>query len=232
MGNGVLKIEDKEIKMWHKTENTLVECGIKNNVFVSVLNEQVTFSSEIYRYSDLSIVVNREPRFREFYYAIAIYNESEDQAWPLLTLPAEYDTNIKRFGDSSFVIWTQKQCSFCKLYNKEKQDNVTVDFDVLKDIRILPGDYILLSTSQILGESIHTKKRTVTTLAVYEPSGRLNRTIFEFYDDEGKTYDYELDMAQGRIIVVDKSKNEKGEVKVIKFEDFKTVNSTGSAPVR
>lgn len=216
----MLKIEDTEIKTWDKHESQILECGIKNGVFSSVRNETTVFNSELFKYDDLSVVVNRESRYSEYYYNIAVVNTAHDKAWPLITVPTKLENYVKRLSENNFIIWNDKpgsvsdikQCTFCTIHENEKQDHITVDFHILHSIEFLPQNKILISFSQILG-GVHVEQSVITTLAMYEPSGKLVKTIYEFNVDDKVTYDYKHDVANEKIIVRElvggKAKNER-----------------------
>jgi len=225
----MIKIEDTEVKTWDKHESTLVECGIKGDVFSALRNEKTVFNSEIYKYEDLKIVVNREPRFDEFYYGVAIIDPSKDKAWPLITIPTKFSTCVRRLDKNMFVVWTDmpgsvtdiKQCTFCTIHEAEKQDYITIDFNVLHNIHFLPGNFVLLCFSQILGGQ-HVEQKVITTLALHEPSGRLVKTLYEFDVNDAKTFDYTLDMEAKELVILEKAKgNVRGQTKV----DFSELQS-------
>jgi hypothetical protein len=218
----MIKIEDTEVKTWDKHESVIVECGIKGNVFSCLRNEKTVFNSEIFKYEDLNVVVNREPRFDEFYYSVAIYNESQDKAWPLITIPTRFITSIKRLGKNLFVVWTDmpgsvsdiKQCTFCTIHDAEKQDYITIDFNILHSINFLPENHVLLCFSQILGGQ-HVEQKVITTLALHEASGKLVKTLYEFDVGDPKTYDFELAAQTQDLIIREKVKDKvKGETQI------------------
>ena len=231
----MIKIEETEVKTWDKHESVIVECGIKGGVFSALRNEKTVFNSEIYKYDDLNLVVNREPRFDEFYYSVAIYSEESDKAWPLITIPTKFLTSVKRLGKNLFVVWTDmpgsvtdiKQCTFCTIHDAEKQDYITIDFNILHSINFLTGNHVLLCFSQILGGQ-HVEQKVITTLALHEPNGRLVKTLYEFDVNDPKTYDFELDMQTQEVIIREKVKEKmKGETQ-IPIADLLKKNPSGS----
>ena len=232
----MIKIEGNEVKTWDKHQSVLVECSIgKNGVFTSLRNEKTIFNSEIYKYEDLNVVVAREPRFDEFYFNVAIYDLKNDKAWPLITIPAKLTTNIRRLDKNLFVVWTDlpgsvtdiKQCTFCTIHDTEKQDYITIDFNILHSINFLPGNHVLLCFSQILGGQ-HVEQKIITTLALHEPSGRLVKTLYEFDVNDAKTYDFTLDEEAQELVILEKAKDKiKGETKV-NFSELQNIKSPGS----
>ena len=218
----MIKIEDTEVKTWDKNESVMMECSIKGTVFSALRNEKTIFNSEIFKYEDLNVVVSREPRFDEFYYSVAIYSEAKEKAWPLITIPTKFSTFVKRLDKNLFIVWTDmpgsvtdiKQCTFCTIHDTEKQDYITIDFNVLHNIHFLPGNFVLLCFSQILGGQ-HVEQKVITTLALHEPSGKLVKTLYEFDVNDNKTFDFNLDMEAQELIILEKVKgNVRGETKV------------------
>lgn len=231
----MIKVEDTEVKTWDKHESVVVECGIKGGVFSCLRNEKTVFNSEIFKYEDLNVVVNREPRFDEFYYSVAIYSLEKDKAWPLITIPTKFDTFVKRLDTHLFIVWTDmpgsvtdiKQCTFCTIHDNEKQDYITIDFNILHGINFLPRNHVLLCFSQILGGQ-HVEQKVITTLALHEPSGRLVKTLYEFDVSDPKTYDFSIDMAVQELVILEKINGKiKGETK-INFAELQNKGQPGS----
>lgn len=223
----MLKIEDTEVKSWDKHESVMVECSIKGGVFSCLRSEKTVFNSEIYKYEDLNVVVNREPRFDEFYYSVAIYSDTQEKAWPLITIPTRFQTNMKRLDKNYFIIWTDmpgsvsdiKQCTFCTIHEAEKQDYITIDFNILHNIHFLPKNFVLLCFSQILGGQ-HVEQKVITTLALHEPSGKLSKTLYEFDVNDAKTYDFKINMETQELCIHEKVKGViKGET-IIAFNEL------------
>ena len=230
----MIRIEETEVKTWDKHESSIVECGIKNGVFSCLRNEKTIFNSEIFKYEDLELVVNREPRYSEFYYSVAIYSLQEDKAWPLITIPTRFNTFIRRLGKNLFIVWTDmpgsvsdiKQCTFCTIHEAEKQDYITIDFNILHSIDFLPGNHVLLCFSQILGGQ-HVEQKVITTLALHEPSGKLIKTLYEYDVNDNKTADFSLDIEKGELVILDKVKGSvKGQTK-ISFDELFAKKPTG-----
>lgn len=222
----MLKIEDTEVKFWDKHEGQIVECGIKNGVFSCTRNERTVFNSEIYKYNDYNLVINREPRFSEYYFNIAIYNEKDDKAWPLITVPAKFDIYVRRLEANLFIVWTDmpgsiidiKQCNFCTIHENEKQDNVEVDYHVLHGIHFMPDNNVLLSTSQIFGGH-GIEESIVTSLVLYDPSGKLLKSLYEFSSNDKVHYNYEIDAEKKELIISETTKN-KVKKKTVGFDEL------------
>jgi hypothetical protein len=105
-----------------------------------------------------------------------------------------------------------KQCTFYRLHDNEKIDNITIDFHTLNDIVFLPCNYVLLSTSQILGGTGSVKETTVNTLALYSPAGRMMKTFYEFYTGDKPAYKHKLDTKAMTLEIIEgKGKSEKSE---------------------
>jgi len=229
----MIQIEGTEVKTWDKHESSIVECGIKNNVFSCLRNEKTVFNSEIFRYEDLNIVVNREPRYGEFYYSVAIYNGQKQKAWPLITIPTKFSTFIRRLDKNLFIVWTDmpgsvtdiKQCTFCTIHDEEKQDYITIDFNILHSIDFLPGNHVLLCFSQILGGQ-HVEQKVITTLALHEASGKLIKTLYEFDVNDTKTSDFSLNMETEEIIILEKVKGSVKGQTILSFSELLTKKST------
>jgi len=227
----MIKVEDTEVKTWDKHESVIMECGIKGGVFSCLRNEKTVFNSEIYKYEDLNVVINREPRFDEFYYSVAVYSLEHDKAWPIITIPTKFDTFVRRLDKHLFIVWTDmpgsvtdiKQCTFCTVHENERTDYITIDFNILHGINFLPGNHVLLCFSQILGGQ-HVEQKVITTLALHEPSGRLVKTLYEFDVGDSKTYDFSLDMAAQELVILEKVNGRiKGETK-INFAELQNKN--------
>ena len=211
----MLLIEDKEIKTWEKHIQTTTECAIKGDVFSSLCKEETTFHSDIFRYDDLCVVANRESRFGEVYFNIAVYNEEQEKAWPLLTLPASLDINVRRFDSDRFIVWTDtkdqlnkdmRQCSFCCIKDSEKIENITIDFNFLKGIHVLPKNHVLLAASQKLGGQAGIDEKEVNTLTLYDMTGRMVKIFYEWFKGDPTVYDYTFD-ADKNELCVNRSKN-------------------------
>lgn len=198
----MLKIEDTEIKTWDKLLKSTSECIIKKNVFQCQHNEETLFNSDIYKYNDVNVLVNRENRFGDLYYNIVVCCEDTGKAWPLATLSTRLDISLKRFNKNLFFLWSDskdpeldkytKQCSFFALHSNEKIDNVTVDFNWLKEMVFLPYNYVLIACSQVLGGTGGVDKKIINSLVLYEPTGKLVKTFYEYYEGDEKTFTYEI----------------------------------------
>jgi len=193
----VLRIEDTEIKTWEKHVESKAECTIKGGVFSCLRTDVVSFHSDIYKYEDLKIVVNRESRFGEHYYNLALYDDKSDKGWSLTTVQAKMEISVRRLGQSHFVLWTDykddidiKQCSFFTLHDNERTDNITVDYNRLKSIRFLPGDRVLIAFSQRVGGTGGIELRNINTLALYESGGKLVKTFYEFADNDEEIFSF------------------------------------------
>jgi len=225
----MLRVEETEVKTWDKSDGVIVDCSIKNGVFSCVRNETTVFNSEIYKYDDVNIVVNREPRFGEYYYNIALYNQKEDKAWPLISLPTRFQNNLKRLGEKHFIIWNDspgsvadvKQCTFCTIHDNEKQDHITIDFHILHGIHFLPNNHVLISFSQVFGGG-SVEQSVITSLSLYGPSGKLIKTLYEFNVKDEVTFEYEVDLEQLTLTIKGMSKGEEQDKMVIKFTSLFT----------
>ena len=198
----MLLIEDTEVKMWESIVNTSAKCTIKNDVFSCLRNEETLFNSEIYKYEDVSVVACREPRFGELYLNIAVYNDTFERAWPLITVPCKLDTAIIRLCRDNFLVWTNsqmpehtfdmKQCSFCRLNENEKVDNITIDFHALHNMQLLNGSRVLIEYSQHLGGMAGIEKKTITSLVLLDRNGKILKVFYEAYSDGKSSFTYKL----------------------------------------
>lgn len=193
----VLKVEDVEIKTWEKHVESKAECTIKGSVFSCLRTDVISFHSDIYKYEDLKLVVNRESRFGEHYYNLAFYDENSDKGWSITTVQAKMQINVRRLGKNNFVLWTDykddvdiKQCSFFTIHDNEKTDNITVDYNRLKSIRFLPGNNVLLAFSQRVGGTGGIELKNINTLALYEPGGKILKTFYEFADNDEEIFSF------------------------------------------
>ena len=200
--------------MWESSVNCSAKCTIKNNVLSCLRSEETLFNSDIYNYDDMYVVVCNEPRFGENYLNIAIYDDTKETAWPLVTIPRKLDTFIRRLGPGDFLVWTNskyeehakdiKQCSFCHLHDNEKVDNITVDYHNLLALHILKDNFVLIEYMQVLGGTGGVEKKTVTTLTLYNKAGKALKILYEFYEGEYKTYSFELDEPMTTVTIKEK----------------------------
>lgn len=193
----MLKVEDTEIKTWEKHVESKAECNIKGSVFSCLRTDVISFHSDIYKYEDLKLVVNRESRFGEQYYNLVLYDESSDKGWSLTTVQAKMQINVRRLGKNNFVLWTDfnddvdiKQCSFFTIHDNERTDNITVDYNRLKSIRFLPGNNVLIAFSQRVGGTGGIELKNINTLALYESGGKMLKTFYEFADNDEEIFSF------------------------------------------
>ena len=212
----MLKVEDTEIKTWEKHVESKAECTVKGEVFSCLRTDVISFHSDIYRYDDFKLVVNRESRFGEYYYNLALYDENTDRAWSLTTIQAKMQISMRRLGKNNFALWTDykddvdiKQCSFFTIHDNEKTDNITVDYNRLKSIRILNDNNILLAFSQRVGGTGGIELRNLNTLALYEYTGKLIKTFYEFADNDEMIYSFIFYEDSNMLTVLEGSKKSK-----------------------
>ena len=218
----MLKIEDTDIKMWDTLVHSSAKCTIKNDVFSCLRQEETLFNSEIFKYNDLGVVACREPRFGEHYLNIAVYDDSFERAWPLVTLSQKMDIYIRRLGKDTFLIWTNtqeqtsdiKQCSFCRLHDTEKIDNTTIDYNALLGLEIIEKENILIEYSNVLGGVGGVAKKLVTTLALFNKYGKLIKVFYEFYEKDAKTYSHKFKEDKMQLIITIKNGKESSKAMI------------------
>ena len=229
----MLLVEGQELNMWESSVNSSSRCTIKNNVFSCLRSEETLYNSDIHNYDDLCLVVCNEPRFGENYYNIAVYNDSHEKAWPLITIPRSLDVNVRRLAKDAFVVWsnsekeehksTIKQCTFCKITPEEKVMNVTIDFNVLHNIEILgEKNYVFAKYSQVLGGHGGVAPRTVTMFALYDCYGKMIKVFYEFYCDDKEHFEHKMNLQEQALMIrtINPKNGKKIKSNVFSLEDI------------
>lgn len=192
-----LFFESMECKMWEKSEPGTSQSFVKNENYTVMSTEVITFTSTIYYYEDLAVMVGKEKRFNDYYYNIVISSVSLGKMWPLISIPSKLNIQIKRLTSNLFfVIGTAEQhgdssqVSFCKLKPSQQVDEITLNFTKLEKIEYQLNSHVLINYHEVLGTTSDSK--TLHTFSLYNPEGRLIKNIFEYYNTDDFYYYYKI----------------------------------------
>lgn len=195
-----LFFESMECKMWEKSEPGTSQSFIKNDNFTVMSTEVITFTSTIYYYEDLAVMVGKEKRYNDYYYNIIVSSSSLGKTWPLISIPAKLNIQIKRLTSNLFfVIGTAEseadssQVSFCKLKPSQQVDEITLNFSKLEKIEYQQNNHVIISYQEILKDTVHEEiSKTLYTFSLYNPEGKLVKNIFEYYNTDPFYYYYKI----------------------------------------
>jgi len=196
---GKIFIEDTEITF---TEKKHVDDGshvIEKNFYICRTVTVSEFKSSIYSYDEhQKILVSRTNRFNEDYFKIVLFDDKEAKAWNIIELPSALQITIKRkgadcfvvVGDSKFAKHIMSQVSFCTLKSSGKVEHITVSFNKLKEIYFMDNGDVLIDYCDFEDED---KKIARHTLQLYESSGTMKRSFYEYKDGDSAVFSYEVE---------------------------------------
>ena len=196
-----LFFESMECKMWEKSEPGTSQSFVKNDTYTTMTTEVITFTSAIYYYEDLAVMVGKEKRFNDYYYNIIVSSNSLGKSWPLISIPAKLNIQIKRLTSNLFfVIGTSdgdirdgSQVSFCKLKPSQQVDEITLNFSKLDKIEYQLNNHLIISYHEILNDNVRDENAKILyTFSLYNPEGKLVKNIFEYYNTDEFYYYYKI----------------------------------------
>jgi hypothetical protein len=205
-------VEDTEIKM---TEKTTVEDDVhkfKGGSYIKEITEKTTYKSTLYSYDDISVLVNKIKRFNENYYKIVLFNDKLCKAWQLSDISAKLNIKLKRLKENVFLVIGESssksvvsQISFASLTEKEKVNEIIINFTKLNEIHFVNDEKIIVSYDDTHGD------KTMHVLTMYSYDGKFLETFFEFSDDDEIKYTYKIENGKPEIKkLVGKNESERG----------------------
>lgn len=185
--------------MWEKSETGSSQAYVKGENYVVMSTEVVTYTSTIYYYEDLAVMVGKEKRYNDYYYNIVVTSNTLGKTWPLISIPAKLNIQIKRLTmNLFFIIGTAEgtgdtsQISFCKLKPSQQVDEITLNFSKLDKIEYQQNSHVIISFEEFLSESSAQEKKILYTFSLYNPEGKLIKNIYEYYSTDDFYYYYKI----------------------------------------
>jgi|GEM_PF-1398961 len=180
--------------MWEKSETGSTQAYVKGENYVVMSTEVITYTSTIYFYEDLAVMVGKEKRYNDYYYNIVVTSAVLGKTWPLLSIPAKLNIQIKRLTRNLFfIIGTAEnstdtsQVSFCKLKPSQQVDDITLNFSKLDKIEYQQNSHVIINFQEQLDSG-----KTLYTFSLYNPEGKLVKNIFEYYSTDDFKYHYKI----------------------------------------
>lgn len=199
-----LLVEDKEIKISEKSDVETGEHIIENNNYILRSITRTEFKSSIYTYEEEKVLISKIIRFNEEYYKIVLFNDKAASAWTLIEISSKLNIAVKRLlHDAFFIIGDSSsegitsQVSFCKMKPSGRVEEITINFNKLKDIHFLAGNSILLYYNDKDGDVMSH------TLALYDYRGKLQKTLYEYRDSDAERFSYEIENGKIRILKIE-----------------------------
>lgn len=199
-------IENTEIITTEKKQLIDEEHIIKKNNYVYTSVTKTEFKSSIFLYGEYEkILISKILRFDKEYYKIVLFNEKIEKAWNLIELSAELEIKIRRLSAEQFIIIGNSkhngnvtpQVTFCKLKPSTRTEKITINFTKLNDIHFLKNGKIAICYDDAdEGKIDHL-------LALYSIEGALQKTLFEYPENNEYYCDYKV---VGNEIIVSKIK--------------------------
>lgn len=217
--------------MWEKSETGSSQSYVRNENFTVMSTEVITFTSTIYYYEDLAVMVGKEKRYNDYYYNIIVSSTALNKTWPLISIPAKLNIQIKRLTSNLFfIIGTAEgdddasQVSFCKLKPSQQVDDITLNFSKLDKIEYQMNSHVIIHYQEILKDNIHeSDSKILYTFSLYNPEGKLVKNIYEYYNTDDFYYYYKI---IGDIVMAYKVDKKTKDENITLFDLKKLISNT------
>jgi len=221
---GSIRIEQREIRVWEKSEIVDSQVEIKNGIYTTKRVINSFLNSEIFSYEDFSVLCSFEDNFNETYLNIILFNDEKQLAYKMLSLNAGLDVEMRRLTSTDFLIVGQNnknvdclgEVSFCSIKDSGRVNERCVNFNVLKKLAVIGKKYVMVNAIEEMGDiDLITKnkgkeapKQYIHSVTLFSSDGKIIKTFVDEKTEKMQNYDFKLIGSEMLVYKLEKSEKQ------------------------